>query len=116
MLRRPALTFDASTKRRIYLRRWEVIGFVFHSASAILEIDGSDVSDGEIEILPPPSSRSLSGIYTGGIVETLPSRSIEINETKIRKRKTHARTRSKVEGKISLRPITRVNFGRYYLR
>lgn len=57
-LRRLALTFEAPTKSRIYLRRREVIGFVFHPAGTILEIDGSEVSDGEIEILPPSCSRS----------------------------------------------------------
>jgi len=81
-------------KHRIHLRSREVIEFVFHSASAILEIDGSEVSDGEIEILPPPrpGSPPLPGrredTYTGGIVEIRCRERIdriEINETKIPK-------------------------------
>jgi hypothetical protein len=52
----PSVILGVSVKHRIHLRSREVIEFVFHSASAILEIDGSEVSDGEIEILPPPRS------------------------------------------------------------
>lgn len=89
MLRRLTLTFEASTKRRIYLRRRKVIGFVFHSAGTILEIDGSEVSDGEIEILPPPCSRSPCQEYIPAESwKPFRAGSIEINETKIRKRKT----------------------------
>lgn len=50
-------------------------GFVFHSTGTILEIDGSEVSDGEIEILLPLRSfPSISREYTGEIVEMLSER------------------------------------------